>query len=763
MAEFAQSTRFLEKTSYLRPSTTITNPRLPNDWKITQGLLAILHTGGAYSYWWTLPGKIAIWWSVGDPARVPDSPNVYFGVHPTAKNGGEYERSRTATIAAVNCIFAEFDEDKGATRELIENLEPVPSVVIASGGGWHSYWLLTEPFIIRNNQDRERIRKIQADWVDFIGGDPGAKDLARVLRLPGTFNSKYDPPRPVEYVWADLNLRHELDALAVLTQTANPAAETPQRALSVPQDNRTAGSPKELGDYLLHQGLVRAPGNRNRTGFWLTCQLRDNKFTQAEAEVIVLDYAREVAALGDHAYTESEARASLREAYASQPREPWHIRQPNGNGYHACEAAQVRTDTSAKKNTKKPVPTDDELRDRWLAKNPLTAYGMGEWRRYDSGLWSVVSEGIIRREIMDVLEAAKFEGVRPTHRLLNSVMELARWKVEKGPKLWDSDPDILVCKNGALHIPSKMLLPHEPGYYVTSGLAFNYDPTFKSPLWERVIKDCLGDAEEFVQEFAGLSLTIDTKFEIALWLTGYPGSGKSTVLTGFQAMLGARAGLLGLGDVERSRFALTNLPGKTLMVSTEQPEDFISTAYILNRIISGEPIEIDRKFRDPVTIIPRAKLAWAMNELPRVATGGVGLFRRVKVVELPVIPENKRDPTIKESIKELGAAVLNWALDGLERLRQRGHFELPDSVQEATANFKASNDIPAIFVNEKCITGLNFRTQGSLLYNAYHAWCIETGHKPLSSTTVAEDWKRLGFKKYKSDGRSFWRGLGLST
>ena len=46
---------------------------------------------------------------------------------------------------------------------------------------------------------------------------------------------------------------------------------------------------------LLGKALNRATqGNRNETGLWLACQLRDNGSTEAEAEVVMLDYASRV-------------------------------------------------------------------------------------------------------------------------------------------------------------------------------------------------------------------------------------------------------------------------------------------------------------------------------------------------------------------------------------------------------------------------------------------------------------------------------------
>ena len=85
-------------------------------------------------------------------------------------------------------------------------------------------------------------------------------------------------------------------------------------------------------------------------------------------------------------------------------------------------------------------------------------------------------------------------------------------------------------------------------------------------------------------------------------------------------MLGDRAGLLGLADIQRSQFALSKLPGKTLVVATEQPSYYINSTHILNAIISGEEVQVEEKFKPSYAVIPHAKICWAMNELPRIRT-----------------------------------------------------------------------------------------------------------------------------------------------
>ena len=240
-----------------------------------------------------------------------------------------------------------------------------------------------------------------------------------------------------------------------------------------------------------------------------------------------------------------------------------------------------------------------------------------------------------------------------------------------------------------------------------------------------------------------------------------PGGGRSTFLAGLAAMLGSKVGLLGLSEIERNRFALADIPGKTLLTSTEQPAGYLRTSHVLNALISGEPIQVEKKYRDPFVLVPRAKIAWAMNELPRVGSASDGLFRRVKVLQFESIPEDKRDPKVKSAIEGEGAGILNWALAGLNRLRERGRFEIPEAVQGATAHWRETNDIPALFVAEKCFIGEGERTSGGDLYLMYTLWCERNGHKPKSSTSVAEDWQRLGFERKRIKGKTYY--IGLST
>ena len=438
---------------------------------------------------------------------------------------------------------------------------------------------------------------------------------------------------------------------------------------------------------------------------------------------------------------------------------------PKANSKATSKKATIGTDEN------KLTPTDDELAARWIATQPLTAYARSNFYRYENGLWQIHPEPIAKREIKGVLEAAKAEKVRPTKSLLASVHALAQYDVAQRDTDFDSSSDYLVCRNGTLHIPTRRLGPHDPKLYITTGVNYDYDPDAKAPAWMRYLEwldeQCGVDVVEFLQEFAGLALTPEMKYEIAIWLVGKMGGGKSTFIEGIRAALSDRVTRLGLSDVARSRFALTNLPGKTLATCTEQPSDFIAQTDTLNAIISGETITVERKFEHPYDFNPTVKLLWAMNEKPRVADPNNGIFRRVHIINIPPIDDADKDVTLKPRIQLEGPGILNWCLEGWERLTHRGFFVKPLTVAEASHDFQLSSDICALFMDE-CMTrdpqplAPTMRERSGDLYKSFKQWALDNGHKPLSSHRAAERWQALGLERRSIHGQKYYYGAELN-
>lgn len=401
----------------------------------------------------------------------------------------------------------------------------------------------------------------------------------------------------------------------------------------------------------------------------------------------------------------------------------------------------------------------DELQERWSGMYPGMAWSGGDWYKYDQGYWTRIPSDVVEQQIYDVLKGCHDDGVKPTGNLLGSVLRLARAATVTDPDVWDSNPDVLVLKNGTLDIPTRTLREHRPEDYATTALPYDYEPDAVAWTFEEVICNAIPRAVGLLQEFAGYALTIDTDHELALWFKGPRGSGKSTIIEGITAMLGEKHGVLGLAEISNSAFALDRIPGKTLLVSTEQPSSYLKSTHIVDALISGERLRIERKYKGAQEIRPVAKVLWAMNDLPRISNTTAGLFRRVKIVNFPPLA-SAPDPEVKKRIRKEGPGILNWALDGLARLRARGEFQFPAAVLEATAAWEASNDVEAAFIDQECIVGSDEKISPKFLREKYVDWCKLYGYGAKSQARFNEELVRLGFEQKRTNKERHWIGLG---
>lgn len=235
-----------------------------------------LHRGGAYAYYHALPDRRSWWYETSKPLAPPAEPtsNWYIGVHPCsaippANAHGEvkeppFVRGQKRYIAAVNCLYGEFDaKTYGSKEAILAHIEqapwPAPSVVVDSGGGIHGYWLLREPWVLDSDDARQAAELVQRVWVQqVIGADDSVHDLPRILRVPGTLNFKYDPPRPVQFLSCNLDKLYPIQALTAHLPPIHEA--TPrfrhaptERARSVEDFNRE----NDIADLLERYGYTR--------------------------------------------------------------------------------------------------------------------------------------------------------------------------------------------------------------------------------------------------------------------------------------------------------------------------------------------------------------------------------------------------------------------------------------------------------------------------------------------------------------------------
>jgi putative DNA primase/helicase len=117
------------------------------------------------------------------------------------------------------------------------------------------------------------------------------------------------------------------------------------------------------------------------------------------------------------------------------------------------------------------------------------------------------------------------------------------------------------------------------------------------------------------------------------------------------------------------------------------------------------------------------------NELPAIRDASGVIASRFILLKLTKSFLGKEDLSLQHTLVPELPGILNLALDGLDRLRKRGHFKLPTSSQESIRELEDLASPVRAFVREWCGTNPSWDVPVKVLYDAYKAWAEETGNK----------------------------------
>src|SRR5215831_15119000 len=146
---------------------------------------------------------------------------LYFCVGTLRDGAAGRSKQNVGWIAGLHADIDFKDHDlvpEEIRRRLNQTLLPA-SLVIATGGGLHCYWLFREA----EAATPEMVARVEAalrQLADHIGGDPQCAEISRLMRVPGTVNYKREIPSAVRVFEDRPAARYELVELEEwLTET----------------------------------------------------------------------------------------------------------------------------------------------------------------------------------------------------------------------------------------------------------------------------------------------------------------------------------------------------------------------------------------------------------------------------------------------------------------------------------------------------------------------------------------------------------------
>jgi putative DNA primase/helicase len=180
-------------------------------------------------------------------------------------------------------------------------------------------------------------------------------------------------------------------------------------------------------------------------------------------------------------------------------------------------------------------------------------------------------------------------------------------------------------------------------------------------------------------------------------------------------------------------FGLEPLIGKQLaLISDARLSARADQATIAERLlsISGEDaLSVHRKYKQAWHGKLSARFVILTNELPRIADPSGALAGRFVVLTLQRSFYGKEDPGLTQRLMGELPGILNWAIDGWQRLNQRGYFVQPKSSAEAIAELEELGSPIKAFVDQRCEVGPGHSVPVANLYACWKSWCEETGRE----------------------------------
>lgn len=341
---------------------------------------------------------------------------------------------------------------------------------------------------------------------------------------------------------------------------------------------------------------------------------------------------------------------------------------------------------------------------------------------------------------------------KPNQRKINDALDalatITQVRCEKMPA-WLDDPalrpdpgNVIAFMNGLLdvreYVAGKVrLLPPTAAWFSVNVLPFDFDEDapesdrwweFLAGVWDEDVQSI-----ELLQEETGYFLTSDTSLQKIFLHVGPMRSGKGTIARVVTKLVGpnniAAPTLAGLA----MNFGLWPLIGKQLaIIADARLSNRADQATVVERLlsISGEDsLTIDRKNQEPLTIRLPTRLLLLSNELPKLGDASGALAERFMVLTMRKSFLGKEDTRLTDKLTSAAElpGILAWALKGLRRLQDRGHFVMPQSSQQSLDELRDLVSPIRAFIGERCMVAPGKLIESSQLFRAWGEWCKEQG------------------------------------
>jgi putative DNA primase/helicase len=471
-------------------------------------------------------------------------------------------------------------------------------------------------------------------------------------------------------------------------------------------------------------------------------------------------------------------------------------------------------------------PTPDQLddignglrfADRWRGEAVFVP-GFRCWYTWDARRWARDLEGVrtleqmaqeivqaIRAEASDAFEHATM-GVSPEltpdelkeqKRLLKRGMELLGHANASSRRLGamldrarghdgmtvpverlDAELHVLNCSNGIVDLRDGSLAAHDPKRWMTKLTAVAYDPDAECPQWDEFLQAFTGHDPElagWLQRLVGLAASGNTGHRVLPVLNGHGGTGKTTFVEtltrvlGEYAVTGDAAVILSEKRESGASEEIAMLHGARLVGLPDLPAGVLNASRV-KRLTGGDSLTARRLYAHLFTFQPSHTFLLDCNVKPKVREHTQAVWDRVRLIPCEhrfVGPGHVDRDEMRERFDSEAEGILVWIVRGAMLWHDDGLGYEPHVVRAATASYKATEDLLAQWIEDRCDTSdSEVWTTSKTLRESFEGWAEDAGYKEdgkhrLNASWFSRNLTEHGYEARKRNGIRGILGLGL--
>lgn len=284
----------------------------------------------------------------------------------------------------------------------------------------------------------------------------------------------------------------------------------------------------------------------------------------------------------------------------------------------------------------------------------------------------------------------------------------------------------LNLENGLLNPETGEFRDHTPEIFSIARIPIIYDkeadcPKFKEELDGKLQTSTITDT----QEMFGYCLMPGQRYGKAFLLYGPRRTMKSTILMLLFKMLGGSPNVssIPLQTLENDKFSPAYLFGKMANICADLSSSELASTGTFLKITDGDQIHAGKKHQHPIDFSPSAKLIFSCNAIPPTFNKNLAFYRR-----WILLPYKKQhdvvDSAMRDKLMEELPGILNWALEGLKRIRENDTLSNTMSDEDIKDLWERHSDTIQSFIYNEISTEFDeAKITKREVYKAYIEYC----------------------------------------